>query len=151
MKRSFLKSLYSVVVFVVVTLTLSACGTTKNTGASRTWHAMKTVHNVYFNGQNAYKDGTKAIDNAHVDDFSDVLPLYPVSDHQAATASASNMDKAIEKSRKCIKLHSIHAKPKVKSEKLKDPKYKRWVENKEFNPQMYRAWLMLAQSEFHKG
>lgn len=132
-------------------LLFTACSTQKNTGASRTFHQTKTYYNIYFNGHNAYQDGLDAITNANTDDYSRMLPLYPVSNHQAAQASASNMDVAIEKCRKCIKLHSIHAKPKPDRKKMSDPKYKLWLSQKEFNNQMYRAWLMLGEAEFHKG
>ena len=130
---------------------LAGCSTTKNTGATRAYHGMKVIHNVYFNGRIAFDEGMQAIDKANEDDFSEVLPLYPISNPKAQHAGASQMDKSIEKSRKCIKLHSIHAKPKRNSRKMSDPQYKAWLQRKEFNNQMYRAWLMLGQSEFHKG
>ena len=130
---------------------LAGCSTTKNTGVTRTYHGMKVIHNVYFNGRIAYEEGMQAIDKANEDDFSEVLPLYPISNPKAQQAGASQMDKSIEKCRKCIKLHSIHAKPKRNSRKMSDPQYRAWLQRKEFNNQMYRAWMMLGQSEFHKG
>jgi len=132
-------------------LCITACSTQKNTGASRAWHELKVIHNVQFNGEMAYKDGMTALNQAHADNFATMLPLYPVSDHQAAESSASSMDKAIEKCRKSIKLHSIKARPKANPKKRNDPKYQNWLKSKEFNSQLYRAWLMLGQSEFHKG
>lgn len=136
---------------VIATVLCTACSTQKNTGASRTWHQLKTVHNVYFNGRLSYDEGMTALDEAHSDNYATLLPLYPVSDHDAAQSAASTFDKSIEKSRKCIKLHSIHARPKVNARKAKKPAYQNWLKSKEFNNQMYRAWFMLAQSEFHKG
>lgn len=130
---------------------VTACSTQKNTAARRGWHQMKTVHNIYINGNVAYADAMETLNKSNEDDFTTVLNLYPVSNHKAAEAAASGMDKSIEKSRKCIKLHSIHAKPKVNPRKRNNPKYQRWLASKEFNNQMWRAWLMLGQSEFHKG
>lgn len=135
----------------VLMLSINSCSTQKNTGASRAWHELKVIHNVQFNGEMAYKDGIESLNQAHADNFSTFLPLYPVSDHKAAEASASSMDKAIDKSRKSIKLHSIKARPKVNPKKRNDAKYQNWLKNKEFNNQMYRAWLLLGKSEFHKG
>lgn len=132
-------------------LCITSCSTQKNTGASRAWHEMKVVHNVQLNGEKSYREGIEAINQAHADNFSTYLPLYPVSDHVAAESSASSMDKAIDKCRKSIKLHSIKARPKINPKKRKDAEYKNWLKNKEFNAQMYRAWLMLGKSEFHKG
>ena len=134
-------------------LMLASCSTQKNTWASRSFHQTKTKYNIHYNGQIAFGEGLEAINQAHEDDYSAILPLYPVSNHEAAKASASHMDRTIEKCRKCIKLHSIKAKPKnINHQKRRsDPQYKAWLEQEEFNNQMDNAWLLLAQAEFHKG
>ena len=130
---------------------MTSCSTQKNTWATRNYHRMKTKYNIYFNGQVAFDEGEKAIREANEDDYSTILNLYPVSNHKAAEASASQMDKTIEKCRKCIKLHSIKARPKINYKKQKDPKYQAWLKQEEFNNQMGNAWLMLGMAEFHKG
>jgi len=112
---------------------------------------MKTYHNIYFNGRTSYADGLEAIQRANTDDYSSFINLYPVSNHKAAESAKSQMDQTIEKCRKCIKLHSIHVRPKYNSKKSRDPGYKQWLESKEFNKQMWRAWMLLGQAEFHKG
>jgi tetratricopeptide (TPR) repeat protein len=104
-----------------------------------------------YNGNVAYEEGLKAIRNANTDDYSRVLNLYPVSNHQAASAAASQMDKTIEKCRKCIKLHSIKSKPKRDPKKANDPKYKLWLQSEEFNACMDEAWMRLGEAEFHKA
>lgn len=133
------------------TLAFVGCSTQKNTGASRSFHQTTTRYNIYFNGHNAYQEGLNTIDRANTDDYSTILTLYPVSNHRAAEASKSQMDQAIEKCRKCIKLHSIHAKPKLDPKRRNDPAYKQWLTQKEFNNQMWRAWMLLGQAEFHQG
>lgn len=131
---------------------LSGCSTQKNTALSRSYHAMKVRYNVQYNGTNAFLQGLDAINSAHTDDYTRVLPLYPVSDHDAAKASTSQMDITIEKSRKSIKLHSIKKKPaKINEHRRSDPDYKAWLKQEEFNPAMPMAWLMLGKAEFHKG
>lgn len=133
-------------------IALTGCSTQKNTGVSRAFHQTKTYYNIYYNGRLSYDEGIQQLDKANKDDFAGVLNLYPVSNHQAAQSTASKMDVAIEKCRKCIKLHSIKAKPqKINYKRKNDPKYKAWLEQKEFNNKMYLAWMMLGQSEFHKG
>ena len=99
----------------------------------------------------AYEEGLKAIRDANTDDYSRILNLYPVSNHQAASAATSQMEKTIEKCRKCIKLHSIKAKPKRDPKKANDPKYKLWLQSEEFNAAMHMAWMRLGEAEFHKG
>lgn len=141
------------IMWCLALLTLASCSTQKNTWASRSFHQMKTKYNIHYNGQIAFDEGLEAISEAHEDDYSAILPLYPVSNHEAAQAAASQMDRTIEKCRKCIKLHSIKTRPKkINHQKRRnDPKYKAWLEQEEFNNQMGNAWLLLAQAEFHKG
>ena len=130
---------------------LAGCSTQKNTWATRSYHQMKVKYNILYNGNNSYEDGLKAIRDANTDDYTRVLYLYPVSNHQAAQASTSQMDKTIEKCRKCIKLHSIKSKPKRNPKKANDPKYKLWLKSEEFNANMGMAWIRLGEAEFHKG
>lgn len=130
---------------------LASCSTQKNTAMTRSFHSTKVKYNIYYNGDLAYQEGLEAIAQAHEDNFAEILPLYPVSDHKAAEASKAKMDRTIEKCRKCIKLHSIKKRPKVNQKKMSDPKYKAWTKQEEFNPSMPLAWIRLGQAEFHKG
>lgn len=132
-------------------MSLVSCSTQKNTWASRSFHQTKVKYNILHNGNIAYEEGLKAIRDANTDDYSQVLYLYPVSHHTAAEASAAQMDKTIEKCRKCIKLHSIKSKPKRNPKKANDPKYKLWLQSEEFNANMDLAWMRLGEAEFHKG
>ncbi len=143
-----------IILFGLIALPLvlnTACSTQNNTAATRSFHQTKVKYNIFFNGNIAFQEGQQAIIKANEDDFSDVIPLYPVSNHKAAEASASQMDKTIEKCRKCIKLHSIKSKPKPDPKKRKDPNYKLWLEQEEFNNQMGNVWIRLGESEFYKG
>lgn len=138
-------------ILVLAGLILSSCSTQKNTWATRSFHQTKVKYNILYNGNIAYDEGLKAIRDANTDDYSQILNLYPVSNHKAAEASASQMDKTIEKCRKCIKLHSIKSKPKRDPKKAGDPKYKLWLKSEEFNANMSLAWIRLGEAEFHKG
>lgn len=140
------------ILLVVMVSTYISCSTQKNTAASRAFHQMQTKYNIYHNGAISFLEGEQAILEANKDDYSSVLNLYPISDHQAAAAATSQMDRTIEKCRKCIKLHSIKARPKVNHDKKrKDPKYAAWLEQEEFNKEIGNAWMLLAKAEFHKG
>lgn len=130
---------------------MSACSTQKNTRASRSFHQTKVRYNILYNGNIAYEDGLRAIQKAAEDDYTGVLALYPVSDHKAAQAATSQMDRTIEKCRKSIKLHSIKAKPKPDPKRRNDPKYREWLKQEEFNAVLSEAWIRLGEAEFHKG
>jgi len=88
---------------------------------------------------------------ANQEDYSTIIPMYPISRHANAKAGISNMDRTIEKCRKAIKLHSIKVKPKKNFKKGNSPEYLIYYNQQEFNPALKEAWLLLAQAEFHKG
>lgn len=140
-----------IAIFGVVACVLCSCSTQKNTWASRSYHQTTTRFNVLFNGKLSYEEGMQAINKANVDNYTDVLPLFPISNHETTTAATSQMDKTIEKCRKSIKLHSIKKKPKRDPKKSGDPKYKAWLAQEEFNENLDDAWLLLGCAEFHKG
>lgn len=145
------KSIY-IVILLLLAASLGACSTKKNTWATRSYHQTKVKYNIYYNGAISFTEGEEAIREANKDDYSSILNLYPVSNHQAAEAAASQMDRTIEKCRKCIKLHSIKARPKIDYDKRRNnPEYAAWLEQEEFNEQIDNAWLMLGIAEFHKG
>ena len=142
---------YPISNIIILMMILCSCSTQKNTWATRSFHQTKVKYNILYNGNLAYDEGLKAIRDANTDDYTRILYLYPVSNHKAAEAATSQMDKTIDKCRKCIKLHSIKSKPKRNPKKASDPKYKLWLQSEEFNKNMNLAWLRLGQAEFHKG
>jgi len=106
---------------------------------------------VRFNGQESYDEGLKNIQKANQEDYTTVIPMYPISRHSNATAATSNMDRTIEKCRKAIKLHSIKKRPERNLKKGNSPEYLLFYNQEEFNPALKTAWLLLAKAEFHKG
>ena len=80
------------IVLGLAVVSFISCSTQKNTWATRSFHQTKVKYNILFNGNIAYEEGLKAIRDANTDDYSRVLYLYPVSNHTAAEASASQMD-----------------------------------------------------------
>lgn len=130
---------------------LSHCSTKKNTWATRTYKAVNTRFNVYFNGMTSYEEGMNNIIKANVEDFSDIIPMYPISKEANTKVATASMDKTIEKCRKAIKLYSIKQKPVRNAKKANNSEYKSFYNQEEFNPALKDAWLLLAQAEFHKG
>lgn len=145
------KNALHIITNLLLVFLISGCSTKKNTWTSRTYQDVTTRFNVFFNGQLSFDEGMQNIQNANKEDFSTVIPMYPISKHSNASSAMSNMDRTIEKCRKSIKLHSIKAKP-VKDEKRANlPKYQLFYNQEEFNPALKNAWLLLAKAEFHKG
>nr|WP_309546482.1 hypothetical protein [Hoylesella marshii] len=57
----------------------TGCSTQRNTARTRWWKSFNTRYNVYYNGATAYIDGSLERENAHKDNFTELLPLYPVA------------------------------------------------------------------------
>jgi len=136
---------------MLLILLVSGCSTNKNTWLSRNYQALNTRFNVYFNGDVSYNDGLKNIQRAHKEDYSGIIPMYPISVHSNANSAQSNMDLAIEKCRKAIKLHSIKVKPQKNYKRSNSPEYKLFYNQEEFNPVMKDVWLLQGKAEFHKA
>jgi len=68
----------------------------KNTWSTRTYQAINTRFNVYFNGTTAFEEGMRNISNANKEDYSTIIPMYPISKHDNANSAQSNMDRTIE-------------------------------------------------------
>lgn len=150
--KTQLKTLLKILPFLLLSVCFfTACATGKNTWSTRAIQSLNTRFNIYFNGQLSFEEGLRAIQSAHKDDFSQVIPMFPVSNHEAAKAATTHMDRAIEKSRKAIRTRSITAKPEARSGRRRDPNFRAFANRNEFNPFMYRAWLLLAKAEFHKA
>jgi len=139
------------ILFLLTIIFLSSCSMQKNTWFSRNYHALTAHFNIYFNGQESYNEGLKNILETHQDDYSTVLPMYPISKHSNASAATANMDRAIEKARKAIKLHSIKQKPEKNYKKWNSAEYQAFYNQEEFNPVLKDAWMLIGKAEFHKG
>ena len=139
------------IALTLLLVALTRCSTKKNTWSTRAYHTTTTRFNVFFNAKNSYDKGINDMQKMQQDDYSKPLVMYPISNHGNGEAVASTMDIVITKCRKSIKLHSIQKPPKKNPKKSRDPEYQQWLKQKEFNPMVKRAWLLLGQAEFHKA
>ena len=65
------------VLTAVLLLLAGACSTKKNTPMSRQWQAFTTRYNVYYNGDEHYKETLKAMEKAYEDDYTRTLLTHP--------------------------------------------------------------------------
>lgn len=138
--------------FSLTLLLLVGCGSTKvNTAQSRFYQAFVTRFNVYHNGHEAYKEGVSAQEKSHKDNYMEIIPLFPISKESTRGAGGGSFDKAIEKSQKAVKLHSIKQKPKKKSGRELTEADKLWYAKKEYNPFLHNAWMLMGKAQFQKG
>ena len=138
-------------IIILFGLLLSACSAQKNTAKSRFWQSFTAKYNTYYNGSQAFIDGNLEKEQGNKDNFTEMLPLYPVGNKQSRELGKGNYDRAIEKMEKTIKQHSIKAKPEWTKSRRKTDKDKEWLSRREYNPFLWKAWLMLGQAQFQKG
>ena len=127
--------------------------TKKNTKATRFYHGLTTRFNVYFNGNEAYKESLKNMQKDFQDDFTSLVHMHPVSafSNEKEQKPSGDFKKPIDKGKKAIQLHSIKKKPKRDPKKSSDPKYKEFLKREEFNPYIHNAWFLIGKSQFHQG
>lgn len=142
---------FSILVAALGLMTISACSTQKNTAKSRWWHAFNARYNTYYNGAQAYIEGSLEKEQGNRDNFTEMIPLYTVGNKNSRELGKSNFDRAIEKCQKAIKLHSIKRKPVWTKNRRKTEKDLEWLGRKEYNPFLWKAWLLMGRSQFNKG
>ena len=137
------------VLFVALAI-LAGCSTEKNTAQTRRWHSFMAKYNTYYNGSLAYIDASIEKENGIKDNFTEMIPLYPVGNKRARELGKGNYERAIEKCQKAIKLHSIKRRPEFKKKKRTEKDIE-WLNRKEYNPFLWKAWMLMGRSQFHKG
>ena len=115
------------------------------------YHAFTAKYNTYYNGNVAYGQAQKAQKTGHKDNYLEQLPLLIISNENTQKTGAANYDRAIEKSQKAIKNHSIKRRPKKPAGKKLSKKKQQFYSQKEFNPFLWKAWFLMANSQFQKG
>lgn len=95
-----------------------------------------------YNTTNTNRQQSTATNN-----FSNSSDQYTSS----SVSGGGSFGRSIEKTTKAIKLHSIKSKPERDPSKRRDPKYRAWLQQQEFNPFLHNAWLLLGKSEYQDG
>ena len=136
---------------LILTGLVAGCSTQKNTAKSRWWHSFNARYNTYYNGSQAFIDGCLEKENGNKDNYTELIPLYTVGNKQSRELGKGNYSRAIEKSEKAIKLHSIKARPEWNKSRRKTDKDIEWLSRREYNPFLWRAWLLMGKSQFQSG
>ena len=123
------KSQLYIILFAIV---LAGCSTEKDRLVNRKYHEVTAHFNAYFNGEEAYEKAVLGFEQTEELDFEALLPLYYWPDEKQAPSLFNAMDRAIEKSAKVVKNHSM-----VFSGKQK-------------NAYVFKAYLLIARSKFYK-
>lgn len=135
---------------VVVVLFVS-CSTKKNTASSRWWHAFKARYNTYYNGSVAYIDGSLEKEEGNVDNYTELIPLYTVGNKNSRELGRGNFERAVTKAEKAIHQHSIKRRPVWDKQRRKTARDVEWLSRREYNPFLWKAWMLMGRSQFHMG
>ena len=130
---------------------LAGCNMKKNTATNRLYHSFTARYNIYYNGSQAFIEGNLEKEKSNKDNYTEMIPLYMVGNKQSRELGKGQFDRAIEKSEKTIRLHSIKGKPEWKSKKKKTARDREWLGRKEYNPFIWKAWMLLGKAQFQKG
>ena len=142
-----------ILLLVAVVFALYSCSTKKNTAGTRFFQAFTTRYNVYFNGEEHYKEQIEKMEKEYEDDYSDLVYIHPAeayADPKAPQPSA-DFERTIEKMEKAIALHSIQKRPKKDRSKMKNPKYREFLKRNEYNPFLHNAWRLMGEAQYLKG
>ncbi|MDE5840723.1 MAG: tetratricopeptide repeat protein, partial [Muribaculaceae bacterium] len=140
----------SIPLILAFLLVMTGCGTKKNTAISRNWQAFTTRYNVFFNGNEHFKETLKTMEDGYEDDFTRMLLTHPADARADETMPKPKGDfkRTIEKMQKAIQLHSIKKKPPKKSGSAKEKEFRA---RDEFNPFLHNAWMMLGKGQYFNG
>lgn len=145
------RNIYILLIIVANILLLTGCSTKNNNAATRGYHYVTARYNVYFNANKAFLKVNDEINETNKDNYSEILPVFPLSNPETAAKAKGQMDYVMEKCQKTIKNHSIVKKPKKDPKKMKDPKYKAFLEKEEYNSMVQEAWLLMGKAQYYQS
>lgn len=117
---------------VLIVFSFVGCSTKKNTFTRRVYHNLTAHYNAYWNGNESLKDGVKELSLNVKDNYTQVLPVYKLGSKEDAQKINPQMDRAIEKGAKVIKMHSIY---------IKGKEHINWIDD---------AYLMIGKANYYK-
>ncbi len=118
---------------MMVMLLFWGCSTQKNKMLNRGYHSLNTKYNVLFNGQEAFKVGESILEQAHDDNFFELLEVEPIAingERMDQTTIVPGFDRAEEKAVKAIQKHSMN------------------INNIQRNNKIDEAYLLLGKSRY---
>ena len=98
----------------------------------RAYHNLTAHYNAYFNGNEAVKNGVMTLEQAHKDNYTQIISIFPLGEKKDGQSVIPDMDRAIEKAGKVIAKHSME---------FKGVQYVKWIDD---------AYFMIGRANFYK-
>jgi len=132
-KKALIRKItYHLAILVLAFVVLVACSTRKNSFTRRVYHNLTAHYNAYWNGNESLKEGIVELSKSSKDNYTEVLTVFQNGTKEDAQKVNPQMDRAIEKGVKVIRLHSIF---------IKGKEHIRWIDD---------AYLMIGKSNYYK-
>ena len=144
-------ALHIILILVIALIAVTGCSTQKNTARNRWLHAFHSKYNIYYNGTLAYIDASLEKEQGNKDNYTEIIPLYTVGNKNSRGLGKGNYDRAIEKCQKAIQRHSIKQRPEWNKSRRKTAKDIEWLNRREYNPFIWKAWMLMGRSQFYQG
>ncbi len=139
------KGIWLMLIYSGFILLFFACSTKKDAFLNRGFHSLTTKYNVLYNGQVAFDQAKKQIDDQYNDNFWEILPIEPLKieeekievvnlpgqQKEITDETASGFEKAELKAIKAVQKHSME------------------IAGRERNKQIDDAYLLLGKARYY--
>ncbi|MFN8134785.1 MAG: tetratricopeptide repeat protein [Bacteroidales bacterium] len=132
MKLKFIFRITFLLLCISGAVILYSCSTKKNTFTSRTYHNLTTHYNVYWNGNESFKNGRATLKESVADNYNSILKVYNFGTAEEARKIFSDMDRAIEKAGIAIPRHSMF---------IRNVEHNKWIDD---------CYLLIGKAQFYK-
>ncbi len=133
MKSTLLSYSYKNSLLLLATvLLIISCSTQKDRFVNVAYHTINAKYNGYFNARESYEAGLKRLEEAHRDNYEEVLDIFKYGSEEDVSTIESYMDVAQEKSSVVIQRHSMN------------------IDGEELNKWIDDAYFLIARSHYFK-
>ena len=117
---------------VATAVLMTGCSSQSTKWINVQYHNTACHYNVWWNGNESLKEGVQKLKTAHIDDYTQILPVYELGTIEQAMTVNAQMDRAVEKGIKGIKKHRIYQ------------------HGKEYVDYVKKCYLLTAYATFYK-
>lgn len=116
----------------LVALFAVGCSQERDAFLNRTFHRLTARDNGWFNANEKLKEVVTGIEDGHLDNYDEVLPLFIYGTEEQARSATPDLEKCIDKCSLVIDRHSMN------------------IEGREKNTWIDDSWFVIAKSHFYK-
>jgi len=109
----------------------TGCSQQRDAFLNRAFHRLTARDNGWFNANEKLKETVRGIEDAHLEDFDQVLPLFVYGTEAQAAAAKPDLEKCIDKCSLVIERHSME---------IGGQERNKWIDD---------AWFVIAKSHFY--